>query len=360
MTICSMKRRDFITLLGGAATVWPRRAGATGGRAPSDNPVIGFLGSGSPGQASVSVGALRLGLHKAGYIDAEMARQLDARGKRYVGVNVAIEFRWASFQDLALPQLAADLAGRHVDVIVAHGPSSVALAAKAATSTIPITFAVEEDPVKYGLVASLDRPGGNVTGVASFGAGLASKRVNLLLRLVPQATKVGYLCDPLESPVFEDSKSDMLATGRTLGREIIVLKVRRLDFEAAFATLVEQRVGALIVGNYKRFAGERNRNKLLELTARHKIPTMYPGRDYAANGGLMSYEPDPLALFSQVGADYVGPLLDGAKPADLPVQQPGRFALVVNLKTAKTLGLTITPEFQHNITEVIPHPWDKK
>jgi putative ABC transport system substrate-binding protein len=355
-----MKRRDFITLLGGAAAAWPRGARATGGRAPGDDPVVGFLGLGSPGQASVSVRALREGLRNAGYIDAQMARLLDARGKRYVGVNVAIEFRWANFQNSLLPRLAADLVGRHVDVIVTHGSSSAALAAKAATSTIPITFAVAEDPVKYGLVASLDRPGGNVTGVASFGAGLAGKRVNLLLELAPQATKVGYLSDPSESPVFEDSRSDMLAAGRALGREIIVLEVRRLDFEAAFETLVEQRAGALIVGNYKLFAGERNRNKILELTARHNIPTMYPGRGYAVNGGLMSYDTDPLALFYQVGADYVGPLLDGAKPADLPVQQPSRFALVVNLKTAKTLGLTITPEFQHSVTEVIPHPWEQK
>ncbi len=152
----------------------------------------------------------------------------------------------------------------------------------------------------------------------------------------------------------------MLAAGRSLGREIVVAEVRRLDFEAAFATLLEQRADALIVGNYKLFAGERNRNRILELTARHRIPTMYPGRDFAVNGGLMSYDTGSLALFNQVGADYARPLLDGAKPADLPVQQPSRFALVVNLKTAKTLGLTITPELQHGVTEVIPHPWEQK
>jgi putative ABC transport system substrate-binding protein len=322
--------------------------------------VIGFLGLGSPTQASVSVRALREGLHNAGYIDAQTARQLDARGKRYVGVNAAIEFRWANFQNSLLPRLAADLVGRHVDVIVAHGSSSAALAAKAATSTIPIVFAVAEDPVKYGLVASLERPGGNVTGVAFFGADLAGKRIKLLLELAPQATKIGYLCDPSESSVFEDSRSEMLAAGPSLEREVIVLEVRRLDFEGAFKTLVEQRSGALVVGNHKLFAGERNRNKILELAARHNIPTMYPGRDYAVHGGLMSYDTDPLALFDQVGADYVGPILDGAKPANWPVQQPSRFALVVNLKTAKTLGLTITPEFQHSVTEVIPHPWDQK
>jgi putative ABC transport system substrate-binding protein len=321
---------------------------------------VGFLVLGTSVQASVSIQAFREGLRMAGYIDAQMGRQLDSRGKRYVGVNVAIELRWANFQDSILPKLAADLVGRKVDVIVTQGPSSVARAAKAATSTIPIVFALAEDPVKYGLVASLDRPDGNITGVAFFGADLAAKRINLLLELAPRATKVGYLCDPSESPVSADSRADMLAAGLSLGREIVVLEVRRLDFEAAFATLAEQRVDALIVGDYKLFAGERNRKKILELTARHKLPAMCPGKDYVVGGGLMCYDTDPLSLFNQVGADYVGPLLDHVKPADLPVKQPSRFELVVNLKTTKTLGLTIPPELQHSITEVIPHPWDRQ
>jgi putative ABC transport system substrate-binding protein len=266
---------------------------------------------------------------------------------------VAIEFRWANSQNLLLPRLAADLVGRQVDAIVAHGPSSVALAAKAATSTIPIVFAIAEDPVKCGLVASSDRPDRNVTGVAALPAGLAGKRLELLLALAPQTTKVGYLSDPSDSAVFEDAKSDMLAAGAALGAEIIVLEVRRLDFAAAFATLVEQKAGALIVGNHKIFAETRNRSKILEMAARHKIPAMYATRDYAVGGGLMSYDTDPLTLFHQIGVDYAGPLLDGAKPADLPVRQPTRFDLMLNLKTVKALGLTITPELRSHVTEVI-------
>jgi putative tryptophan/tyrosine transport system substrate-binding protein len=176
---------------------------------------------------------------------------------------------------------------------------------------------------------------------------------HLLLELAPQVTKVGYLADPSESADFEDSRSDMLVAGRALGLEIIVLEARRLGFEAAFATLVGQRAGALIVGDYKHFAQERYRNKILGLTARHRLPTIYPGRSYAVNGGLVSYDPDPVALFYQVGADYVGPLLDGAKLADLPIRQLTRFELILNLKTAKTLRLTITCEFRFRVTEVI-------
>jgi putative ABC transport system substrate-binding protein len=347
-----MQRRDFITLLG-AAAAWPRGARALGGRPPGVDPVIGFLGFGPPGQSSVTVAQLRYGLHNAGYIDAQMARELTARGKRYDQINVAIEFRWAHSQESLLPRLAADLVRRQVDVIVTQGPPSVALAAKAATSTIPIIFAMAEDPVKYGLVAGFDRPAGNIAGVASVLADLAGNRLNLLLELAPQVTKVGYLADASESADFDDSRSDTLVAGRALGLEIIVLEVSRLDFEAAFATLVGQRADALIVGDYKRFAQERNRHKILELTARHKFPAIYPGRSYAVNGGLVSYDPDPVALFYQVGADFVGPLLDGAKLADLPIQQPTRFELVLNLKTAKTLGLTITRELRLRITEVI-------
>jgi putative ABC transport system substrate-binding protein len=329
-----MIRRDFITLLGGAAAAWPLAARA---QRPA-MPVIGFLGLGSPGQNSPSVAALREGLAEAGYV---------------AGQNVAIEFRWANFQNSLLSRLAADLVGRQVAVIITQGSPNAALAAMAATSTIPIVFVTGEDPVKYGLVASFNRPGSNVTGVTSLAAELAGKRLNLLLELVPQATKVGYLSGPSGSPVFEGLRTDMLAAGHALGREIIVLEVRRLDFEAPFETLVEQRADALIVGNYTLFGGERNRNKILELTARHKIPTMYPGRGYAVNGGLMSYDTDLRALFHQVGAHYIGQLLNGAKPADLPVQQPTKFELVINLKAAKALGLAVPPLLLARADEVI-------
>jgi putative ABC transport system substrate-binding protein len=345
-----MRRRDFITLVGGAVAAWPRAASA---RAPGAEPVVGFLGLGSSAEATQSAAQLRYGLQNAGYIDRQMAKELTARGKRYAEINVAIEFRWANSQTSLLPRLAADLVGRGVDAIVAQGPSSVALAAKAATSTIPIVFAIAEDPVKCGLLADVDRPERNVTGVASLPGILAQKRLELLLELAPLATKVGYLSDPSDSPIFEDAKSDLLAAAAASGREIIVVEVRRLDFAAAFATLAEQHAGALLIGNHKIFTDTRNRGKIWELAASHKLPTMYPGRDYAAGGGLMSYDTDPLTLFHQIGVDYVGPLIDGAKPVDLPVRPPTRFELVLNLKTAKALGLTITPELRSHVTEVI-------
>jgi putative tryptophan/tyrosine transport system substrate-binding protein len=322
MPFDQLRRREVIKLLGGAAAAWPLMVRAQ----QPVTPVIGFLGLSPPRPKSPLVAALLEGVADAGYV---------------AGQNVAIEFRWANFQAPLLPGLAAELVGRQVAVIVTQGSPYAALAAKAATSTIPIVFEISEDPVKYGLVASLNRPGGNVTGITSLAADLAAKRLDLLLKLVPQVTKIGYLSGPSESPVFEASRSDMFAAGRALGREIIVLEVRRLDFEAAFATAVEQGVGALMVGNYTLFGDRRNRDKILELAAHHKIPAMYPGRSYVNNGGLMSYDRDIQAGFHQVGADYVGRILNGAKPPDLPVQQPTKVDLVINLKTAKALDLTV-------------------
>jgi putative ABC transport system substrate-binding protein len=205
------------------------------------------------------------------------------------GGNLAIEFRGANFQNSILPRLAADLVAHRVAVIVTTGGVSATLATKATTSTIPIVFMLNEDPIEYGLVVSFNRPGGNVTGVTFLTAELMPKRLNLLLELIPQATTVGYLCPPSNAQIVRDRIRDMLAAGRALGREIVVLEVRRLDFEAAFATLLDQRVGALIVGNYTLFGAASNRNKILELAARHKVPAMYSGRFYAVNGGLMSY-----------------------------------------------------------------------
>jgi putative ABC transport system substrate-binding protein len=278
-----MRRREFIGLLGGAAA-WPIAASAQ----QSAMRVIGFLGLGSPGPKSPRVTALLEGVAEAGYV---------------AGQNVAIEFRWANFQASLLPRLVAELVGRQVAVIVTEGSPYAALAAKAATSTIPIVFEITGDPVKYGLVAGLNRPGANVTGMTSLAAELVTKRLNLLLELVPQVTKVGYLSGPSASPVFESQRDEMLAAGRALGRQIIVLEVRRLDFEAAFATAVEQGAGALMVGTYTLFGGDRrNRDKILELTAHHKIPAMYAGRGYVDNGGLMSYDTDLQALFHQDGA----------------------------------------------------------
>jgi putative ABC transport system substrate-binding protein len=332
MQFDQLRRRDFITLLGGAAAAWPTAARAQ----QLAGPVIGYLGLGSPDRNSPSVAAFREGLAEAGYVADQ---------------NVAIEFRWANFQQSLLPQLAADLVRRQVAVIVATGSPNAALAAKAATSTIPIVFSTGSDPVKYGLVASFNRPGGNVTGVNFLSAELGGKRLDLLLQLLPQATTVGYLSAGRESLVFEDQRTGMLAAGRALRREIILLEVRRLDFEAAFTTLAEQRADALIVGTYTLFLEPRNRDKILELAARHKTPAIYPDRQYAVNGGLMSYAAS-LAESRQVGI-YTGRILNGEKPIDLPIMRPTKFEFIINLQTARVLGIEVPPTLLAIADEVI-------
>jgi putative ABC transport system substrate-binding protein len=211
---------------------------------------------------------------------------------------------------------------------------------------------LDEDPIEYGLVASFNRPGGNVTGVTFFTAELMPKRLSLLLELVPQATAVGYLCPRSDDPYVQARIGDMLAAGRALGRDIIVLEVRRLDFEATFATLVEQRVGALIVGNYTFFGVPSRRDKILELAARHKVPAMYTDRRYSANGGLLSYGVNVTEQGRNAGL-YTGRILKGEKPGDLPVVQPTKFEFFINLKTAKALGLTIPPNLLAIADEVI-------
>jgi putative ABC transport system substrate-binding protein len=317
-----MKRREFITLLGGAATAWSSAARA---QQPA-MPVVGYLYFGTPGSGAGNVAALRNGLSEAGYVE---------------GRDVAIELRFARGSLDRLPRLAADLASRQVAVIVAAGSPSAVLAAKATTSTIPIVFAMADDPVKYGVVASLNRPGGNVTGVHFRIGELGGKRLNLLLDLIPQATTVAYLSGSSGSQVFEDLTSDMLEAARTLGRQIIVLEAQRdTDFEAAFATLVQRPADALIVGGYTFFLEPRNRDNILSLAARHKIPAMYPGRVYAVRGGLMSYGADIVGVYRQVGAQ-IAQILRGARPADLPVQQPSKYELVINLKTAELLGIRV-------------------
>jgi len=259
-----MKRRQFITLLVSAAVPWPFAAGAQQTRIP----VIGVLGL---GPNSAFVAGFHQQLAEAGYVPDQ---------------NVAIEFRWTDNR-LPLRRLAAELVERKVDVIVTTGSPEAAVAAKNASSTIPIVFGLVDDPVQYGLVTSLSRPGGNVTGMTLLTSQLAGKRLSLLLELIPQATSIGYLSPPSGSPIFEGQKSDMLAAGRALGREIIVSEVGRLDFEAAFTKLVEQRAGALVVGTSTVF--RVNREKIVELAARHGIAAMYPNREYVVDGGLMSY-----------------------------------------------------------------------
>jgi putative ABC transport system substrate-binding protein len=316
MRLC-LQRREFIAALGGAAA-WPVAARA---QQPT-MPVIGFLRLGSGGPSA----GFRQGLAETGYVP---------------GQNVALQVREANTPSL-LPRLSADLVERKVAVIVTSGSPYAAVAAKAATSTIPIVFSIADDPVKYGLVASFNRPGSNATGVSFLSTELSGKRLNLLVELVPEATRVGYLSASSDSPVFETWKSEILAAGRALGREIIVGEVRRLDFEAAFAAFLEREARAFIVGDFTLFLDERNRTKILELATRHRIPAIYPGRVYPLNGGLMSYGSSLPELNRQAGI-YAGRVIKGEKPANLPVVQPTKFVFVINLKTAKALGITIPP-----------------
>jgi putative ABC transport system substrate-binding protein len=299
-------------------------------------PVVGFLSPvGAPGPSAPTLVAFRQGLKQAGYVE---------------GQNVAIEYRWANAQLARLRGLATDLVGRGVAVIVAANGIGAATAAKAATSTIPIVLAIGDDPVRSGLVASLSRPGGNITGVISFSHELAAKRLEFLSELVPQARTIAYLYNPGLSS-SENQKSDILGAARTLGRDLIVVEVRsELDFEAAFATIIERRAEALIIGLFPIF--NTNQNRILALTERHKIPAVHPGPEAVRRGGLMSYSGDELEQYHHVG-DYVGRILKGAKPADLPVMQPSKFELAINLKTAKALGLTIPPTLLVFATEVI-------
>ena len=330
-----IRRRSFITLLGGAAT-WPLAARAQ----QAGVPVVGYLYNGTTLGAASSVAEFREGLGQAGYIE---------------GRNVEIEFRFSQGDRARLPELAADLVRRQVNVIVASGGPASALAAKAITSTIPVIFVMASDPLRYGIVGSLNRPQGNVTGVTSWGV-LGGKRLNLLLELVPQAIIVGHLLGSSSAPVFENIRNDMLAAARALKREIIDVEVQdsegELDFEGAFATLVQRGAEALVISSYTTFADPRNRDEILRLAAQYKIPAIYPGRLYAVSGGLMSYSSE-FSTFRRAGAYYVGRILKGAKPSDLPVELPTKFQLVINLKTAKALGLTIPPTLYAFATEVI-------
>jgi putative ABC transport system substrate-binding protein len=324
-----MRRRKFITLLGGAAVAWPLAARAQ----QSAMPVIGFLHSGSPGPNEV-VAAFRRGLADAGFIENK---------------NVTIEFRWAFNQFAGLPYLTADLIAHRPSVIVAAGSLGPALAAKRATSTIPIVFIYGGDPVKYGLVQSLNRPGGNITGVTSISTDLTGKRLGLLRELVPQANTVAFLAGTPNDITYEEQASLILEAGHALGLEVVVVECRdERDFERAFETMVVRRVGALIIGMFP----VGNLNRVIPLAARHSIPTMYPLRGLVMNGGLISYGPETINL-GQVATQYVARILKGTKPADLPVQQASRFELVVNLKTVKALGLTVPPTLLALANEVI-------
>jgi putative ABC transport system substrate-binding protein len=329
-----MNRRDLITLLGGAAA-WPI---AARGQQPALLPVVGYLDIGTPSAAADDVAALRDGLGQAGYID---------------GRNLAIEFRFAQQNGIPLSELARDLVSRQVAVIVATGGPLSVRAAKAATSTIPIVFVIGADPVKYGLVSGLNRPSGNVTGASFVSAELEAKRLDLLLQVAPSVSTVAYLLGSSRSPIFDNLANEMLAAARPLQRRIITLEVHNLDFEGAFAPLVQRQAEALIVGGYRSFLEPRNRDQILSLASRYKIPAIYPYRQFTDGGGLMSYSADIRGSFRRAGLHYVGQILKGAKPSDLPVEEPTKFDLVINLKTAKALGLTIPESILVRADQVI-------
>ena len=326
-----MKRRDFITLLGGAAAAWPL---ATRTQQPA-MPVIGFLGLGSPRPMGRLVAAFRQGLAKAGYVE---------------GQNVAIEFRWAGSQSARLPALAADLVRRQVAVIAGVTTTQGALVAKAATTTIPIVFAIGGDPVKNGLVASLNRPGGNVTGVSYLTNELGAKRLGLLRDLLPNAGVIAALVNPT-NPNAESDAKDLLAAAQSMGLTLDVLHVSsERNIDGLFAILVQRRASAFLTASDPLFTSRRQ--QIAVLAADHKIPAIYHVRDFTAAGGLMSYAPNIYDVFRQAGV-YTGRILKGEKPADLPVVQPTKFEFVINLKTARTLGLTVPPGVLAIADEVI-------
>ena len=315
--IAAMKRREFIALLGGAAA-WPLAARA---QQPA-MPVIGFLNTRSADVSSHLVAALRRGLAENGYVE---------------GQTVTVEYRWANGQYDRIPALAAELANRPMAVLVATGGEPAAMAAKAATSSIPIVFGIGGDPIKLGLVASYNRPGGNATGINILTNVLAAKRLGLLHELVPKVITVGFLINPI-FPTAESPLSDTQEAARTIGVQLHVLRASTdYEIDTAFESVAQQGISALAVAADPFF--NTRRDKLVALTARHAVPTIYQNREYPAAGGLMSYGIDLADVYRQIGA-YAGRILKGAKPADLPVLQPTKFEFVLNLKTAKALGLT--------------------
>jgi putative ABC transport system substrate-binding protein len=298
-------------------------------------PVIGFLSSSSPGSSAPSLAAFHQGLSETGYVE---------------GQNLAIEYRWAEFRYDRLPALATDLVARQVEVIATNGEPRAALAAKIATPTIPIVFNAISDPVSFGLVASLARPGGNLTGVSPMTTELMPKRLELLSELVPQARVIALLVDP-NNVSGERRIRDMQEAARAKGVELPILKAStESEIEDALASLAQLRAGALVVDPDPFFVTRRE--QIVALASRHAVPAIYAWHEFAAAGGLISYGASIPSVYYQ-GGILVGKILKGAKPADLPVQQPTRFELVVNLKTAQALGLTVPPSILSRATEVI-------
>ena len=326
-----MRRREFIALLGGTAMAWPLAARAQ----QSAMPVIGFLHAISAETTLDRLRGLHRGLKDTGYIDGE---------------NVTIVYRWAEHQIDRLPELAADLVRRQVAVIAALGGPAAVLAAKAATATIPIVFAINEDPVRLGFVASLARPGGNLTGINFLNAELVAKRLELLRELVPAATRLAVLVNPSTGNIDAALKDAELAA-RAIGLQTQVFNASaNREIDAAFAALARERPEALFVASDPFFLGRRV--QLVNLASRHAIPATYSSRDYAEAGGLMSYGANLVNVYREVGT-YVGRILKGAKPADLPVVQSTKFELVINASTAHMLGLAVPDKLLAVADEVI-------
>jgi putative ABC transport system substrate-binding protein len=325
------KRRDFITLLGGAAAAWPLAARA---QQPA-MPVIGFLHSGSPDGFTDFLRSFRQGLKDAGYVEGE---------------NVTIDYRWGENQMDSLPALSAGLARRKVAVIAAL-TGTATVAAKAATASIPIVFLSAEDPVRLGFVASLARPGGNLTGVNFLNAELAAKRLDLLRTMVPGAARVALLVNPTNTPTMESTLRDVAEAGSAMGLQLQVLKASTSrEIDAAFAGFASERPDAVFVGLDPFFTSRRV--QLVHLATRHAVPVGYPGRQFAEVGGLMSYGSNFADAYRQVGL-YTGRILRGARPADLPVLQSSKFELVINAQSARMLGLTVPDKLLATADEVI-------
>jgi putative tryptophan/tyrosine transport system substrate-binding protein len=326
-------RRKFLATLGGAAAAWPLGARA---QQPA-MPVIGFLGTAS--LEKWGGGVLRWfqrGLAETGYVE---------------GRNVTIEYRWADEQYDRLPALAAELVRQRVAVIAAPGLVMSASAAKAATTSIPIVFMIGSDPIELGLVASLNRPGGNLTGVAYLNAEVGAKRLELLRELLPAAKSIALLVNPGNPIETAAQARDLQVAGRALGVRVPIVNASNpLEIEEAFGTLVRERTDALQIGIDPLFGSHRH--QIIALAARHKVPTIYPWRVFTTDGGLMNYGSSIIDAFRQVGV-YTGQILKGAKPADLPVQRPTKLGFVLNLKTAKALGLTVPPSLLALADEVI-------
>jgi putative ABC transport system substrate-binding protein len=328
--MAGMRRRDFIAAAGSTAVAWPLAVRA---QQPA-MPVIGFLAGQSRQGRAYLTAALKQGLSETGYIE---------------GQNTGIEYRWAENQNNRLPELAVELLARKVAVIVA-GPLPAALAAKAATADIPIVFAIGGDPVKGGLVASLNRPDGNVTGVSFFTTTLEPKRLELLQEVSPNVAVIAMLLNP-KSLDYENQVRDVQTAARSIGQQIVILNASsEHDIENAFATIVQQRVGAVLIGSDPFFTDQRN--QLVALAAFHGVPAIYQWREFTEAGGLMSYGTSLTDAYRNVGI-YVGRILKGTKSADLPVQQSTKVELVINLKTARALGLTFPLPLSGRADEVI-------